>query len=167
MGIVRVRFPSWPASDGMLYLIKNSNIQFICRTSLGEKVGESVFAVILIQQFQDRLPEERRKPSNRSSGCPLSPFHRANEPGALLPRQLRGSRLIGECPNVFVFLQETCREGIRHRFLDCLCENLGLRVTPCKKDYFSGIQNSANPHSNCVARDIFLTKKISSGILAC
>ena len=74
IGIVRIRFTTRPSGDGMLQIVEDLDIHIICRTKQSQQFAQTIFIVILVCQFQDRLACQLAQPDDGATNQFVVPF---------------------------------------------------------------------------------------------
>ncbi len=78
--IVSVRLTARPSCDRMLDIVEYFDIYIIRRTIEGQQLAQSVLAIILVCQFQDRFVRQLTQPNDRTADQLIIPLAASHQP---------------------------------------------------------------------------------------
>ena len=55
VGVICIRFATWPSGDGVLEVVEYLDIAVVCRVIFGDELAESEIVIVFVGELEDRL----------------------------------------------------------------------------------------------------------------
>ena len=74
IGIIRIRLTTRPSGDCMLNIIEDLDVHIVSRTVESQQLTQTMIAVILVRQLQDRFAGQLAQPNDGTTDQLIVPF---------------------------------------------------------------------------------------------
>ena len=109
IGIIGIRFATRPSGNGVLQVVEYLDIGIVGRAVKSQQFAQTVFIIVLVGQFQDRLVQCSTQPYNGTSYQFVVPFTAGYQPWTLDTGQVSCCSQVYAYRSVGVKLQVRCR----------------------------------------------------------
>ncbi len=154
VGVVCIRLAAGPSGDGVLQVIEYFDVYIVSGTVECQQLAQSVFIVIFVGQFQNRLFDTLAQPYDGAADQFVVPFAVGYQPRTLDPGKMRSRCQVYADIGIVVHLQigsgQCVAHFVFHRFLD----DVGFVVSPCQQIDFAGGHNSRHTHRDGAGGEI-------------